>query len=104
VEEETNEGYVDNPEDIHMLQEGNNTMHLTQNDYEDSLNIKNKIPKSGSNEEVLSSTQYMMFVDALQVEMHRSMISDLDRNLLTRTANHNLRSLTQVFLWIKSKN
>jgi hypothetical protein len=33
VEEEKNEGYDKNIEEIHMLQEENNSMHLTQDDY-----------------------------------------------------------------------
>jgi hypothetical protein len=44
VEEETDEGYVDNLEEIHLLQEENNTMHLTQDDYEDSLNTRKQNP------------------------------------------------------------
>jgi len=48
-----------------MWQKKNNMMHLTHNDYEDSLNIKKKTPKNVSNEEVLSSSQYRMFIDAL---------------------------------------
>jgi hypothetical protein len=71
VEEETYEGYVDNPKYIHLLQEGNNTMHLTHDGYEDSLSIKKQIPKSGSNGEVFSSTQYMIFFYALKDEMHK---------------------------------
>jgi hypothetical protein len=49
VEEEIDAGYVDNPKYWHLLHEGNNTMQLIQNDYEDSLNIKKQIPKSVSN-------------------------------------------------------
>jgi hypothetical protein len=54
-----------------MLQGENNAMHLTQYDYEYSLNNRKQIPKSESNKEVLSSVQYRMFVDALQDEMHK---------------------------------
>jgi hypothetical protein len=46
-------------------------MHLTQNDYEDSLDIRRKTPKNKSSEDVSLSAQYKMFVDALQEEMHR---------------------------------
>jgi hypothetical protein len=45
-------------------------MHITQDDCEDSLNSKNKIPISESNKEVFSFVQYRMFVDALQADMH----------------------------------
>jgi hypothetical protein len=46
-------------------------MHLTQDEYEDSLNNSKQIPRSESNKEVLSSVQYRMFADALQDEMHK---------------------------------
>ena len=46
-------------------------MHLTQNDYEDSLDIRRKTPENKSSEDVSLSAQYKMFVDALQEEMHR---------------------------------
>ena len=58
-------------------------MHLTQNDYEDSLSKKCLL------------MQYRMRCTG-------SMFSFLDRELLTRTTNHNLRISVQVFLWIKS--
>ena len=45
-------------------------MHLTQNDYEDSLDIRRKTPKNKSSEDVSLFAQYKMFVDALQEEMH----------------------------------
>jgi len=71
VEEETYEGYVDNIEEIHMLQGEKNTMHLTQYDYEYSLNNRKQIPKNESSIKVLSYVRYRMFVDALQAEMHK---------------------------------
>ena len=46
-------------------------MHLTQNDYEDSLNIRRKTPKNESSEEALLPAQYKMFFDTLQDKMHR---------------------------------
>ena len=45
-------------------------MHLTHNDYEDSLDIRRKTPRNKSSEDVSLSAQYKMFVDALQEEMH----------------------------------
>jgi len=45
VKEEIDEEYIDNLEDIHILYGRNNTMHLTCNDYEDSLNISKKTPQ-----------------------------------------------------------
>jgi hypothetical protein len=53
-------------EEIHLLQDENNAIHLTQNDYENSLNPRKQIPKNEPNQEALSSVQYKMFVDALQ--------------------------------------
>jgi hypothetical protein len=54
VEEEIDEGYDENPEEVHLLQGESNSMHLTQDDYEYSLNNRKQIPKSESNKEVLS--------------------------------------------------
>jgi hypothetical protein len=60
-------------------------MHLTQNDYEDSLSTKCLLIQYGT-------------------KCTGSMFSCLDRELLSRKNNHNLRISIQVFLWIKSKN
>jgi hypothetical protein len=38
VEEEMDEEYVEHPEEIHMLQGENNSIHITKDDYEHSLN------------------------------------------------------------------
>jgi hypothetical protein len=43
VEEVMDEEYVKYIEEVHLLQDENNSMHLTQNDYEDSLNPKKHI-------------------------------------------------------------
>jgi hypothetical protein len=70
VEEEKDEGYAEKYRRNTLLQEENNSMHLTQDDYEYSLNTRKQTPKGESNKEILSSVQYRMFVDALQDEMH----------------------------------
>jgi hypothetical protein len=74
-------------------------MHLTQNDYEDSLDIRRKTPKNKSSCIVMLSTKCLLMTNETG-----SMISCLDKELLTRTTNHILRISVQVFLWIKSKN
>jgi hypothetical protein len=63
-----------------------------------------KTPKNGSNEEVLSSVQYMMFVDALQAEMHRKYDLIPRQKAFNQDNQPQLKKLAQVFLWIKSKN
>jgi hypothetical protein len=71
VEEVLYEEYVEYIEKVHLLQEENNAMHMTETKYEDSLNLKKYILKSQSNQEFISFAQYKMFVDALQVHMHK---------------------------------
>jgi hypothetical protein len=45
VEEVMDEEYVEYTEEVHLLQDENNAMHLTQNDYEYSLNPRKQILK-----------------------------------------------------------
>jgi len=71
VEEYIDEGYIDNIEEIHLFQEENNTMHLTLNDCEYSLNSRKENPKNEFDEEVLFYDKYKMFFYALQDEIHR---------------------------------
>jgi hypothetical protein len=63
-------------------------MHLTHNDYEDSLSIRKKTPKKESSEEVLFFSQYRMFVDALKAEMHRK----YDLRPRQRVFNHKIQT------------
>jgi hypothetical protein len=45
IEDMVDEEYVDFQEEIHLLQDDNDAIHLTQNDYENSLNPKRQFQK-----------------------------------------------------------
>jgi hypothetical protein len=64
---------------VYLLQEENNAMHLNPTEYEDSINPKKLILKSQSNQEFLSSSQYRMFVDALQAKMKNKYVLRLTK-------------------------
>jgi hypothetical protein len=46
IEEVVDESYDEYTEEIHLLQDDNDAIHLTQNDYEESLNPKKLMPRS----------------------------------------------------------
>jgi hypothetical protein len=71
IEEVVDESYDEYTEEIQLLQDDNYAIHLTQNDYEESLNPKKQMPRNQTNKEALSSVHYIIFVDALQAEMHK---------------------------------
>ena len=51
IEDKMNEEYFDFQEKIHLLQDGNDAIHLTQNDYENSINPRTHILKSELSQE-----------------------------------------------------
>jgi len=46
VEEVMDEEYIEYTEEVHLLKDENNAIHITQNDYESSLNPRKHIPKN----------------------------------------------------------
>jgi hypothetical protein len=65
IEEVVDEGYDEYTEEIHLLQDDNDSIHVTQNDYEGSLNPKKLGLDSQHNKGDLSLVQCIICVDAL---------------------------------------
>jgi hypothetical protein len=65
------EEHVDFQEKIHLVQDDNDSIHLTQNDFKNPLNPKRQVPNNELSQESFSSSQYRRFFYALQEEMHK---------------------------------
>lgn len=70
VEDFGGEEYTDFQEEMHLIQDNQEAMHLTQHDYDKSLNVNSHNVHQGGDHGGLSLSQYRLFCDALQAELH----------------------------------